>query len=214
MTNSTEDIKTRLAEIDTRREAAFGTEWRREYSEQKGHTVWASVSPTGSMQIAAFGYADYDRANADFVASTRDDIGFLREVVDRLMEENRRWKLAIEGLTPHGSEYVDDPEACAVAIRERCRWPKQIIEARAEIERLRKENAEVALAELREMFPSEYVYIKQRHWFPEWKGASSEVAVVRVASDMTETAFDGATLEESMQKVREFAALRTKQEQK
>jgi hypothetical protein len=30
-----------------------------------------------------------------------------------------RWKKAIEGLTPSGSEFVDDPETCAAYIRER-----------------------------------------------------------------------------------------------
>lgn len=43
----------------------------------------------------------------------------------------KQWKAAIEGLTPGGSEYVNDPEACAATIRERSRWPRQIIEAPA-----------------------------------------------------------------------------------
>jgi hypothetical protein len=30
-----------------------------------------------------------------------------------------KWKRALEGLTPGGSEFVDDPEACARFVRER-----------------------------------------------------------------------------------------------
>lgn len=56
---------------------------------------------------------------------------------------NVHWKAAVEGLTPQGSEYVDDPEACAAAIRERCRYPKQIIEARARVEQLEKALREI-----------------------------------------------------------------------
>ena len=41
-----------------------------------------------------------------------------------------RWKRAVEGLTPSGSEFADDPEACAAFIRRRCDWPKQILEAK------------------------------------------------------------------------------------
>jgi hypothetical protein len=51
----------------------------------------------------------------------------------------KRWKYAVEGLTPNGSEYVDDPEACATAIRERTRYPKQIIELRAKVEKQERE---------------------------------------------------------------------------
>lgn len=49
-----------------------------------------------------------------------------------------RWKKAVEGLTPGGSEYVNDPERCAEAIRKRCEWPRQIREAQALAQRLAK----------------------------------------------------------------------------
>src|SRR5207245_1879827 len=45
------------------------------------------------------------------------------------------WKKAVEGLTPSGSEFVNDPVACAKHIRERCNWP-------AIISRLKQENAD------------------------------------------------------------------------
>lgn len=41
-----------------------------------------------------------------------------------------RWKKAVEGLTPGGSEFVDDPEYCAAYIRKRCNYPRMIIEMR------------------------------------------------------------------------------------
>ena|ERR1700688_3059075 len=44
------------------------------------------------------------------------------------------WKKAIKGLTPSGSEFVDDPAACAAFIRERTNVPQIVID-------LRKQNA-------------------------------------------------------------------------
>lgn len=58
---------------------------------------------------------------------------------ESLRAEVKRWKAAIEGLTPQGSEYVDDPEACAAAIRHRTQWPKQIIELRTALAASQKE---------------------------------------------------------------------------
>lgn len=48
-----------------------------------------------------------------------------------------RWKRAIEGLTPGGSEFADDPERCALFIRDRTNYPRQIVELRTELARLR-----------------------------------------------------------------------------
>lgn len=45
----------------------------------------------------------------------------------------KRWKKAVEGLTPSGSEFVNDPERCAKYIREKTRYPKQIIDLRAKL---------------------------------------------------------------------------------
>lgn len=54
-----------------------------------------------------------------------------------LEAEIKEWKKAIEGLTPSGSEFVNDPKACAEYIRRRTNYPKMIIDLRAENERLR-----------------------------------------------------------------------------
>ena len=43
------------------------------------------------------------------------------------------WKKAVEGLTPSGSEFVNNPEACAAYLRERMNYPKQIIRLREEL---------------------------------------------------------------------------------
>jgi len=48
--------------------------------------------------------------------------------VAELEDMNLRWKKAVEGLTPQGSEYVNDPERCAEAIRYRCQYPRQILD--------------------------------------------------------------------------------------
>lgn len=44
-----------------------------------------------------------------------------------------RWKKAVEGLTPSGSEFVDDPERCAAHIRKRCQYPPIIIRLKEEL---------------------------------------------------------------------------------
>lgn len=59
------------------------------------------------------------------------------EEIARLRAEVARWKSAVEGLTPGGSEYVDDPERCAEHIRQWCAWPKKMIALKAENEQLR-----------------------------------------------------------------------------
>lgn len=43
------------------------------------------------------------------------------------------WKRAVEGLTPGGSEFANDPERCAQFIKDRCNYPKQIIELRKQL---------------------------------------------------------------------------------
>ena len=54
-----------------------------------------------------------------------------RDCAQRHMREAQdmtaRWKKAVEGVTPPGSEYVDDPERCADFIRFRSNYPPIII---------------------------------------------------------------------------------------
>jgi len=54
-------------------------------------------------------------------------------IVGDLRERVTAWKKAIEGLTPSGSEYVDDPERCAAYIRERLAGPKTVRDLRARV---------------------------------------------------------------------------------
>jgi predicted nucleic acid-binding Zn-ribbon protein len=63
----------------------------------------------------------------------------LQRIAD-LEHELARWKKAIEGLTPSGSEFVNDPEACAAHIRDRYNPLHTFKELRAEIARLTAEN--------------------------------------------------------------------------
>jgi hypothetical protein len=53
--------------------------------------------------------------------------------IAELGKQVARWKKAIEGLTPSGSEFVDDPEFCATYIRKRTEYPRMIIEMRQQI---------------------------------------------------------------------------------
>lgn len=41
----------------------------------------------------------------------------MRIELERVKAERDAWKRAVEGLTPSGSEFVDDPAACAAYIR-------------------------------------------------------------------------------------------------
>jgi len=56
----------------------------------------------------------------------------LQQVCDQQVEI-ARWKKAIEGLTPGGSELVNDPERCAAYLHEHTQYPKQILELRAKV---------------------------------------------------------------------------------
>ena len=58
--------------------------------------------------------------------------------VTDLLEELEQWKKALESLTPGGSEFVDNPDACASYLRDRLIYPKKIIELQAELERVEK----------------------------------------------------------------------------
>jgi hypothetical protein len=40
------------------------------------------------------------------------------EEIERLVDTVWRWKRALEGLTPSGSEFVDDPEFCAKYVKD------------------------------------------------------------------------------------------------
>ncbi|MDZ4346125.1 MAG: hypothetical protein U1E51_27245 [Candidatus Binatia bacterium] len=63
-----------------------------------------------------------------------------------LVAQVAAWKKAIEGLTPSGSEYVDDPERCATYIRDRFAGPKMVRDLREQVAELRE-----ALEDLRTM---------------------------------------------------------------
>src|SRR5687767_11215945 len=51
-------------------------------------------------------------------------------------DELTRWKKAVEGLTPGGSEFANDPERCAQFIKDRCNYPPQITRLRTRNEQL------------------------------------------------------------------------------
>lgn len=65
---------------------------------------------------------------------------------DKLEAMERRWKKAVEGLTPSGSEFVDDPENCARHIRERQSSQHEAIKKF----KLRADKLEADVAALRE----------------------------------------------------------------
>ena len=46
------------------------------------------------------------------------------------------WRRAVVGLTPSGSEFVDDPEYCAAFIRKRTEYPRMIIDLREQVKYL------------------------------------------------------------------------------
>lgn len=70
------------------------------------------------------------------------DVRDLLDTIDALNKLVARWKKAVEGLTPSGSEFVDDPEACAAYIRKRCQYPQMIIDLREQVDALNKRLAD------------------------------------------------------------------------
>ena len=130
-----------IEEVKARAERATPGPWKEYHrvSPRGAHQQWHIGNSEGSCQITMGG----TRRDYEFMAASRTDEPRLISIVEEQDAEIKRWKAAIEGLTPNGSEYVDDPEACAAAIRARTRWPKQIIELRAEVEFLRSELAQV-----------------------------------------------------------------------
>ena len=60
-----------------------------------------------------------------------------------------RWKKSIEGLTPGGSEFVDNPEYCAAYIRKRCEYPSIITKLREQLVATESSRA-AAITEARE----------------------------------------------------------------
>ena len=84
------------------------------------------------------------------VSSLISERDALRDDAERLARMELRWKKAIEGLTPGGSEFVNDPEACAAHIRARTRFPKMIIGLRSERDNLLAE-VNILRAEYRDM---------------------------------------------------------------
>ena len=77
-----------------------------------------------------------EKANAAFIVEACN-------AHDKLKEINTRWKRAIEGLTPSGSEFVDDPENCAAYIRSTYSPKETFLKLRAENDKLRAINSDV-----------------------------------------------------------------------
>ncbi len=79
--------------------------------------------------------------------------GILADTVLALIERLQGWKKAVEGLTPSGSEFVDDPKACGDYVRERMsdqhRLVIKTIQEKQELAE-RADKAEAQLASLRE----------------------------------------------------------------
>jgi len=120
------------------------------------------------VYLCALAADEITRLTADLKTAMNERDAYLDGLTD-LRAELARWKAAIEGLTPQGSEYVDDPERCAEAIRERCRYPKQVIGLRAENAalwellsnmRIEIDSAEAENAALRELLEGAYPYVQ------------------------------------------------------
>lgn len=79
------------AAIEAVLEKITSGEWRAESSLQRGHTVWAAVSSTGSMQVAATGYAEFDRINTEFIAAAP---AIVRSLLDQNAELQRELEKA------------------------------------------------------------------------------------------------------------------------
>lgn len=82
-----------------------------------------------------------DNLDICFEGKSVDRITELQGELDRLTAELKekeaeceRWKKAVEGLTPSGSEFVNDPENCAAFIRKRTQYPRMIIELREKLQ--------------------------------------------------------------------------------
>ena len=127
---------------------------------------YCEFAPTSSVESEAREIVELRATNERWTMNEASLLVSMGDEIAELKAMNRRWKAAVEGLTPHGSEFVNDPEACAAAIRARCDWPRQIIEAREEIARLR--DALTAIA--------------------EWKSTSVPVDVVAAMKAIAQTA--------------------------
>lgn len=66
------------------------------------------------------------------------------ETYDRIIAQFKRYKVALEGLTPSGSEFVNEPERCSAHVRERLDSQHNI--AKQAI--LRAQHAEACVAHL------------------------------------------------------------------
>lgn len=80
-------------------------------------------------------FISYHNEDNDF-PFTGDQIEAIRVCWRARQAEVDRWKKAIEGLTPSGSEFVNDPEFCAAYIRKRTEYPRMIIELRERVKEL------------------------------------------------------------------------------
>lgn len=131
-------------EPDSEVETCF-VDWNGEYGEETLEAVRKSDYDTLSEKHRLF-RLDSNRLNASLI-DQRDPLRTENEQLLARCEAaeslTARWKTAIEGLTPQGSEYVNDPDACAAAIRQRCQYPKMIIELKRQVAELSAEVARV-----------------------------------------------------------------------
>jgi predicted RNase H-like nuclease (RuvC/YqgF family) len=80
---------------------------------------------------------EFGAKRSSIIAGLLDTIDSRDAEIEALRAQVAEWKKAVEGLTPSGSEFVNDPKACAAYIRKRTEYPRIIIELRAELADLR-----------------------------------------------------------------------------
>ena len=96
------------------------------YLEISGHSYeWSEMTLTQQLELKANAIAEFNSLRAQLAASQQETRDALAVVAS--------WKRAVEGLTPGGSEFANDPERCAQFIKDRCNYPKQIIELRKQL---------------------------------------------------------------------------------
>ena len=89
---------------------------------EAGHNKYRAPQP------ASLSAKEWRHANEFDIINSRDEWPneyhpYTPQQVDAMLEAyasawNKRWKSALESLTPSGSEYVDDPERCVAFVRE------------------------------------------------------------------------------------------------
>lgn len=103
---------------------------------------WLSPEAREKIYKDSVGSAHFDSAAWVLLTMVLESHAYMDERLKQAESDTKRWRQALESLTPGGSEFFNDPVACAKFVLDRTHW-RRMKEAEAQIAAKDREIAEL-----------------------------------------------------------------------